>query len=115
MEQTTVLLAKDARNAQTISQRLRHMSTEQGGPACPLWTTTTKRSALEPMEIFIHGFYYRLAEVRRTRCDIGSRRSADQNESLHTLQEGYQCKAICDSLPKRDIHTPRITSSYHHG
>src|SRR5437588_3973877 len=115
IDQPTILLAEDARNHQTIRQKLRHMSTDQGGPACTLWPTTAKRSTLDTVEIHIHGFHHRLTQVRRTRCDIGSHRSADQNESLHTLSEGYQCKAICDSLPKRDIQTPRITSRYHYG
>src|SRR5437879_3226605 len=90
------------------------MPTDQGGPACTLWPITAKRSTLDTMEIHIHGFHHRLAQVRRTRCDIGSRRSADQNESLHTLPEGYQCKVICDSLPEGDIQTPWIASRHHY-
>src|SRR5205807_9305388 len=88
VDQPTILLTEDAGNNQTIRQKLRHMPTDQSGPACTLWPITAKRSTLDTMEIHIHGFHHRLTQVRRTRCDIGSRRSADQNESLHTLSEG---------------------------
>src|SRR5437588_12006407 len=66
IDQPTILLAEDARNNQMIHQKLRHMPTNESGPAYTLWTITAKRSTLDTVEIHIHGFHHRLAQVRRT-------------------------------------------------
>src|SRR5437588_12364119 len=64
--QPTILLAKDAGNNQTIRQKLRHMPTNQGGPACALRPPSTKRGTRITLEIYIDGLHYRLTRVRRT-------------------------------------------------
>src|SRR5205807_9904891 len=73
IDQPTILLAEDARNNRTIRQKLRHLPTDQVGTACTLWLTTAKRGTIHTVEIHINGFHYRLTQVKRTRCDIGSR------------------------------------------
>src|ERR1700712_5340914 len=56
--QPTILLAKDKGRHQTICQKLRHMSTDKGGPTRAIWITTIKRSTCQTMEINHYGLHY---------------------------------------------------------
>jgi len=100
--QPTILLAKHKRRHQTIHQRLRHMSEDQGGPTYTLRIATVKRGPRLTVEINSYGLHYGPAKIIRISHHTGGHRSADQNEAFNFLLEGPRHTALRHCLHERD-------------
>ena len=79
------LAARDARNNQTICQKLRHVPTEQSGPTCTIWNAPIKRGPRPTMEINRYGLHHRLTKFRQIRHNTRCYRSPDENEPFYSM------------------------------
>ena len=110
----TILLARDARNNQTICQELRHVSTEQSGPTCTIWKAPIKRGPRPTMEINSYGFHHGLIKFRRIRHNTRRHRPPDKDEPFYSLQEGPRHTTICNTLLEGNHMITRHTRRHHY-
>ena len=111
--QPTILLARDARNNQTICQELQHVSTEQSGPTCIIWNAPIKRGPKPTMEINSYGLHHGLTRFRRIQHNTCHHRPPDEDEPFYSLQEGPRRTAIC-STSLEGYHTITRHTTRHH-
>ena len=111
--QPTILLARDARNNQTICQEPRHVSTEQSAPRCTIWNAPIKRGPRPTMEINSYGLHHGLNKFRRIRHNTRRRRPPDEDEPFYSLQEGPRCRTIHNTLLEGN-HTITQHITRHH-
>ena len=109
----TILVARNARNNQTICQKLRHVSTEQSGPTCTIWNAPIKLDPRPTMEFNRYGLHHGLTKFRRIQHNTRCYRSPDENELFYSMQEGPGCTAICNTIPE-GYHTITWHTTRHH-
>ena len=112
--QPTILLAKDARNDQTICQELRHVPAEQSGSTCTIRNTPIKPGLRPTIKINRYGLHHWLAKLRRIRHNTCLHRSPDQHEPFHPIVEEPQCTAVCNTFSKGNHMITRHTTRHYY-
>ena len=112
--QPTILLAKDARNNQTIRQKLRHVPTEQSGQTRTIRDASIERGPRTTMEVNRYGLHHKLTQVGRIWHDTRCHWPPDEDELFHSMQEGPRCTAVCNTLPEGNHMTTRYTTRHYY-
>ena len=113
-DQPTIPLARDARKNQRICQELRHVSTEQSGPACTIWNAPIKRAPRPIMEINSYGLHHGLTKFRRIRHNTCRHLPPDENEPFYCLQKGPRRTTIRNTRLEENHTITRHTTRHHY-